>query len=50
MNPQLLASLKRFRAQQDVFTFFYTILEEFGPRSVNFILAKVVDAEADIER
>lgn len=50
VNPQLLASLKKFRTQQDVFTFFYTILEEFGPRSVNVILAKLVDAEANIER
>jgi hypothetical protein len=41
VNPQLLVTLKKLRAERDVFTFFYSILEEFGPRTVDGLLARL---------
>lgn len=41
INPQLLVSLRRFREQGDTFAFFYTLLEEFGPRRVNRVLGRL---------
>ncbi len=41
VNPRLLTTLKTFREQEDVFAFFYAILEEFGPREVNDLLARL---------
>ncbi|MCK4303567.1 MAG: hypothetical protein KAY24_04950 [Candidatus Eisenbacteria sp.] len=41
VNPQLLVALKKFRAQEDVFSFFYAILDEFGPRAVAGLMSRL---------
>jgi hypothetical protein len=41
VNPQLLASLRRFREQGDGFAFFYAVLEEFGPQKINRLLRRL---------
>ncbi len=41
VNPQLLIALKNFREKEDVYAFFYSILEEFGPRSVSSLITRL---------